>query len=72
MTASPPRMGEAGEDAAPPQALLERLKDYGQEQTLAHWQELNDEERELLIRDLEVDSHCCLRNCAVLMVPARL
>eukprot|EP00246_Nothoceros_aenigmaticus_P005204 TRINITY_DN17094_c0_g1_i1.p1 TRINITY_DN17094_c0_g1~~TRINITY_DN17094_c0_g1_i1.p1 ORF type:complete len:482 (+),score=72.96 TRINITY_DN17094_c0_g1_i1:287-1732(+) len=46
-------MGEAGEDAAPPQALLERLKDYGQEQTLARWQELNDEERELLIRDLE-------------------
>lgn len=47
-------MGEAGaEDAAPPQAVLERLKDFGQEQTLALWKELNNNERGLLMKDLE-------------------
>eukprot|EP00249_Psilotum_nudum_P004804 c18299_g1_i1 orf=181-1626(+) len=47
-------MGEAGEeDVAPPQALLERLKDFGQEQCLGHWKELSPEERDLVVRDLE-------------------
>eukprot|EP01018_Ginkgo_biloba_P029263 Gb_31964 [translate_table: standard] len=47
-------MGEAGnEEMAPPQALLERLKDFGQEQTLAFWRDLNSQERDLLIKDLE-------------------
>ncbi|GLJ21234.1 hypothetical protein SUGI_0389340 [Cryptomeria japonica] len=47
-------MGEAGyEEMEPPQALVERLKDFRQEQTLALWKELNPQERQLLIKDLE-------------------
>uniref|UniRef100_A0A0D6R1M6 Uncharacterized protein n=1 Tax=Araucaria cunninghamii TaxID=56994 RepID=A0A0D6R1M6_ARACU len=46
-------MGEGDETAVPPQALVERLKDFGQEQTLALWRELKPEERELLVKDLE-------------------
>jgi UDP-N-acetylglucosamine/UDP-N-acetylgalactosamine diphosphorylase len=41
----------------PPQALLERLKDYGQEDAFALWDELSTEERELLVKDVEVNSH---------------
>ncbi|KAI5594306.1 hypothetical protein BDE02_03G065000 [Populus trichocarpa] len=37
----------------PPQALLERLKDYGQEDAFALWDELSTEERELLVKDVE-------------------
>ncbi|KAK3017841.1 hypothetical protein RJ639_003351 [Escallonia herrerae] len=37
----------------PPQALLERLKDYGQEDAFARWDELSPDERQLLIKDLE-------------------
>ena len=40
----------------PPQALLERLKDYGQEDAFALWDELSTEERELLFKDIEVNS----------------
>ncbi|KAG8043433.1 hypothetical protein GUJ93_ZPchr0458g22548 [Zizania palustris] len=40
--------------AAPPQALLERMKDYGQEGAFALWDELSPEDRELLVRDIEV------------------
>jgi hypothetical protein len=40
--------------AAPPQELLERLKDYGQEGAFAFWDELGPEERDHLIRDIEV------------------
>lgn len=43
--------------AAPPQELLERLKDYGQEGAFAFWDELAPEERDRLIRDIEVSSH---------------
>lgn len=43
-----------GNAAAPPQALLERLKDYGQEYTFALWDELSAEERDLLVKDIEV------------------
>ncbi|KAG0451594.1 hypothetical protein HPP92_026365 [Vanilla planifolia] len=39
--------------AAPPQALLERLKDYGQENVFALWDELSQEERGQLVRDIE-------------------
>ncbi|CAD6341650.1 unnamed protein product [Miscanthus lutarioriparius] len=39
--------------AAPPQELLERLKDYGQEGAFAFWDELAPEERDHLIRDIE-------------------
>ncbi|KAG8066251.1 hypothetical protein GUJ93_ZPchr0004g38925 [Zizania palustris] len=39
--------------AAPPQALLERMKDYGQEGAFALWDELSPEDRELLVRDIE-------------------
>ncbi|GJN09533.1 hypothetical protein PR202_ga27548 [Eleusine coracana subsp. coracana] len=39
--------------AAPPQELLERLKDYGQEGAFAFWDELGPEERDHLIRDIE-------------------
>ena len=43
-----------GNAAAPPQALLERLKDYGQEDAFALWDELTAEERDLLVKDIEV------------------
>ena len=39
---------------SPPQALLERLKDYGQEDAFALWDELSTEERHLLVKDIEV------------------
>ncbi|ESQ52111.1 hypothetical protein EUTSA_v10016553mg [Eutrema salsugineum] len=35
------------------QALVERLKDYGQEDVFALWEELSSEERDLLLRDIE-------------------
>ncbi|KAG1365112.1 UDP-N-acetylglucosamine diphosphorylase 1 [Cocos nucifera] len=37
----------------PPQALLERLKDYGQEDAFALWDELSQEESDLLVKDIE-------------------
>ncbi|KAK2383784.1 UDP-N-acetylglucosamine diphosphorylase [Trifolium repens] len=37
----------------PPQALLERLKDYGQEDVFSLWDELSHEERDFLVRDIE-------------------
>ena len=40
----------------PPQALLERLKDYGQEDAFALWDELSSDERQLLVKDIEVIS----------------
>lgn len=40
--------------ASPPQALLERLKDYGQEEAIAHWPQLSPRERQLLLHDLQV------------------
>lgn len=42
--------------SAPPQALLERLKDYGQEDVFALWDELSHEERDFLVKDIEVNS----------------
>lgn len=39
----------------PPQALLERLKDYGQEDAFALWDELSPDERDLLVKDIEVN-----------------
>ncbi|KAL1194758.1 UDP-N-acetylglucosamine diphosphorylase 2 [Cardamine amara subsp. amara] len=39
--------------ASPHQALVERLKDYGQEDVFAHWDELSPEERDLLLSDIE-------------------
>ncbi|KHG23361.1 hypothetical protein F383_10711 [Gossypium arboreum] len=39
--------------AAPPQLLLERLKDYGQEDSFALWDELSPEERHLLLNDIQ-------------------
>jgi hypothetical protein len=45
--------------AAPPQELLERLKDYGQEGVFAFWDELGPEERDHLIRDIEVSGDRC-------------
>lgn len=48
------KMGEPNiEESVPPQDLLERLKDYGQEHCLDFWKEISPEEKELLIRDLE-------------------
>lgn len=38
----------------PPQSLLERLKDYGQEDVFALWDELSHEERDILVKDIEV------------------
>ncbi|KAG4999651.1 hypothetical protein JHK87_020723 [Glycine soja] len=40
--------------SSPPQALIERLKDYGQEDVFALWYELSPEEREFLVKDIEV------------------
>lgn len=45
---------ESNAVSSPPQALLERLKDYGQEDAFALWDELSPEERDLLVRDIEV------------------
>ncbi|MCO5568081.1 hypothetical protein L7F22_021776 [Adiantum nelumboides] len=48
-------MGEStDEDIVPPQDLLERLKDYGQEHCLDFWKDLTAEERNLLLKNLEV------------------
>ncbi|KAJ0082735.1 hypothetical protein Patl1_12248 [Pistacia atlantica] len=38
---------------APPQALLERLKDYGQEDAFVLWDELSPDERDFLVKDIE-------------------
>ncbi|XP_030550036.2 UDP-N-acetylglucosamine diphosphorylase 1 [Rhodamnia argentea] len=38
---------------SPPQALMERLKDYGQEDAFALWDELSPRERQLLVDDIE-------------------
>ncbi|KAL1366382.1 hypothetical protein HN51_014214 [Arachis hypogaea] len=37
----------------PPQPLLERLKDYGQEDAFALWDELTPDERHFLVKDIE-------------------
>lgn len=37
----------------PSQALLERLKDYGQEDAFALWDELSPDDRDLLVKDIE-------------------
>ncbi|KAL3523087.1 hypothetical protein ACH5RR_015921 [Cinchona calisaya] len=37
----------------PPQELLERLKDYGQEDVFSLWDELSPDERDLLVKDIE-------------------
>lgn len=42
------------EAEAPPQALLERLKDYGQEDVFALWDELSPEDRLFLVKDIQV------------------
>jgi len=42
--------------SAPPPALLERMKDYGQEDAFAYWDELSPEERNLLVKDIQVIS----------------
>lgn len=42
--------------APPPRALLERLKDYGQEDVLALWDEISHEERDFLVKEIEVNS----------------
>lgn len=43
----------------PPQHLLERLKDYGQEDAFALWDDLSPEERDLLVKDIEVNFTPC-------------
>ena len=50
----PSSVGFEGNDAVPPQALLQRLKDYDQEHAFALWYELSYEEREYLVQDIEV------------------
>lgn len=40
--------------ASPHQELVERLKDYGQEDVFALWEELSPEERHLLVTEIEV------------------
>lgn len=43
-----------GGAAGPPQGLIERLKDYGQEDAFALWDELSNDERDLLVKDIQV------------------
>lgn len=38
----------------PPQALLERLKDYGQEDAFAFWDQLSADQQNFLIQEIEV------------------
>ncbi|KAF5201649.1 Udp-n-acetylglucosamine diphosphorylase [Thalictrum thalictroides] len=38
---------------SPPQTLLERLKDYGQEDVFALWDELSPHQRHLLVKDIQ-------------------
>ena len=40
--------------ASPHQELVERLKDYGQEDVFALWEELSPEEHHLLVTEIEV------------------
>lgn len=47
-------MGESNDLSHPPKQLLERLKDYGQEDVFALWDELSPHERDLLVKDIEV------------------
>uniref|UniRef100_A0A0R0HS18 UDP-N-acetylglucosamine pyrophosphorylase n=1 Tax=Glycine max TaxID=3847 RepID=A0A0R0HS18_SOYBN len=49
----PSSVGFEGNDVVPPQALLQRLKDYDQEHAFALWYELSYEEREFLVKDIE-------------------
>lgn len=49
----PPTLGFDSNATSPPQALLERLKDYGQEDAFTLFDELSSEERELLVKDIE-------------------
>lgn len=46
---SPPPMA-----SSPRQALVERLKDYGQEDIFSLWDELSPDEKDFLVRDIEV------------------
>ncbi|KAJ4763472.1 UDP-N-acetylglucosamine pyrophosphorylase [Rhynchospora pubera] len=50
-SASPPEVVALG--PTPPQDMVERLKDYGQEGSFSLWDEILPEERELLVRDIE-------------------
>ncbi|XP_078436563.1 UDP-N-acetylglucosamine diphosphorylase 2-like isoform X2 [Wolffia australiana] len=53
---SPPPItsqGGVGRGSRPAQALVERLKDYGQEDVFAYWDEMSPEERDLLIREIQ-------------------
>jgi hypothetical protein len=51
---SPPESEPVALGAAPPQDMVERLKDYGQEDSFSLWDEISPEEREILFRDIEV------------------
>lgn len=51
---SPPEPEPVVLGATPPQDMVERLKDYGQEGSFSLWDEISPEERELLFRDIEV------------------
>ncbi|GMY35029.1 UDP-N-acetylglucosamine diphosphorylase 1-like [Fagus crenata] len=53
MTESQGESNNATATTPPPQPLLERLKDYGQEDAFALWDELSLEERDLLVKDIE-------------------
>ncbi|GER41018.1 N-acetylglucosamine-1-phosphateuridylyltransferase 1 [Striga asiatica] len=44
----------ANDSNVPSQSLLERLKDYGQEDAFALWEELSPDERDLLVKDIEL------------------
>lgn len=54
------QFNDGGGMAGPPQGLIERLKDYGQEDAFALWDELSSDERELLVKDIEVFHFCCV------------
>lgn len=47
-------MGVEDSFMSPPQALLERLKDYVQEEVFALWDDLSSQEQQSLVADIEV------------------
>ncbi|KAL0398101.1 UNVERIFIED_CONTAM: UDP-N-acetylglucosamine diphosphorylase 1 [Sesamum radiatum] len=46
-------VSDLNETSHPPQSLLERLKDYGQEDAFALWDELSSQERHHLVNDIQ-------------------
>ncbi|XP_020269639.1 UDP-N-acetylglucosamine diphosphorylase 1-like isoform X2 [Asparagus officinalis] len=44
---------EKAASPSPPDTLVERMKDFGQQDAFAYWDELSPEERDLLVKDIQ-------------------